>query len=159
MPCSRVNAIERPEVVDALALEARRARRGSGGSRWRGRGSAIASQKPPFRPLAPKATVSASRTTTRSAGSVSVRAIAVHRPVNPPPTIATSASSVRRRERRIGAARPATRRASSSTALGRIAPMCRGTVAIGGRIVDGPSAADAAMRAITLTSKSRVSTA
>ena len=50
----------------------------------------LASQKPPFRPLAPKATVSASRTATRSDGSVSVSAIAVQSPVNPAPTIATS---------------------------------------------------------------------
>ena len=48
-------------------------------------------QNPPFRPLAPNPTVSCSRTTTRSDGSVSVRAIAVHSPVNPAPTIATSA--------------------------------------------------------------------
>ena len=50
-----------------------------------------ASQKPPFRPLAPYDTVSASSTTTCSVGSVSVRAIAVHSPVNPPPTTTTSA--------------------------------------------------------------------
>ena len=47
-------------------------------------------QKPPFRPLAPKPTVSASRTVTRSEGSVSVRAIAVHRPGEPGPDDATS---------------------------------------------------------------------
>ena len=52
----------------------------------------LASQNPPLRPLAPNATVSASRTATRSDGSVSVSAIAVHRPVNPPPMIATSTS-------------------------------------------------------------------
>ncbi len=51
----------------------------------------LAAQKPPFRPLAPKPTVSASRTTTRSCGSESVSAIAVHRPVNPAPITTTSA--------------------------------------------------------------------
>ena len=51
----------------------------------------LASQKPPLRPLAPNATVSASRTTTRNDGSVSVSAIAVQSPVNPAPMIATSA--------------------------------------------------------------------
>ena len=49
-----------------------------------------AAQKPPLRPLAPEPTRSASSTTTRSEGSVSSRRIAAHRPVNPPPTIATS---------------------------------------------------------------------
>jgi hypothetical protein len=48
-------------------------------------------QKPPLRPDAPNPTDSCSRTTTRRLGSVSVRASAVHRPVNPAPMIATSA--------------------------------------------------------------------
>ena len=50
-----------------------------------------ASQNPPLRPLAPQPTRSASSTTTRRDGSVSSSAIAVQSPVNPPPTIATSA--------------------------------------------------------------------
>jgi hypothetical protein len=51
----------------------------------------LAAQKPPLRPLAPKPTDSASRTTTRSEGSESVRAIAVHKPVKPAPITTTSA--------------------------------------------------------------------
>ena len=92
MPCSRVNAI-RPW---RLSIPSRSSRSSSSG-KWRiplaRPWVRLASQKPPLRPLAPKATVSASSTATRSAGSVSVSAIAVHSPVNPPPTIATSTSS------------------------------------------------------------------
>ena len=64
-----------------------RSRRSSSSGKWRIPFARpwvrLASQKPPFRPLAPKATVSASRTAMRSAGSVSVSAIAVQSPVNP----------------------------------------------------------------------------
>ena len=49
-----------------------------------------AAQKPPLRPLAPAPTRSASRTATRSDGSVSSSRMAAHRPVNPAPTMATS---------------------------------------------------------------------
>ena len=92
---SRVNAIS-PRRLSRPS----RSSRSSSSGKWRiplaRPWVRLASQKPPFRPLAPNATVSASRTTTRSAGSVSVSAIAVHRPVNPAPTIATSASRRRR---------------------------------------------------------------
>ena len=62
---------------------AARARRGSGGSRWPGRGSGSPrrsrrSDRSPRRRRSPPR-----GPTTRSAGSVSVSAIAVHRPVNP----------------------------------------------------------------------------
>ncbi len=53
----------------------------------------LASQKPPLRPLAPNATVCGLEDHDPQAGSVSVRASAVHSPVNPAPTIATSTSS------------------------------------------------------------------
>ena len=90
MPCVRVNSI-RPWRLATPS----RSRRSSSSGKWRIPFArpcvSDASQKPPLRPLAPYATVSASRTTTRKAGSVSVRAMAVHSPVNPPPTITTSA--------------------------------------------------------------------
>ena len=92
MPCSRVNAIN----AARFSIPSCSSRGSSSGKclipfarPW----VRLASQKPPFRPLAPNATVSASSTTTRRDGSVSVRAIAVHRPVNPAPMIATSAST------------------------------------------------------------------
>jgi hypothetical protein len=56
----------------------------------------LASQKPPLRPLAPNPTKAASTTTMRRVGSVSASRIAVHRPVNPAPTIATSVRSAPR---------------------------------------------------------------
>ena len=91
MPCSRVNAIERPEVVDAFALEALELvgevldAVGQAVGQARLAEAAVAAARP-------EGDVSASSTTTRRAGSVSVRAIAVHRPVNPAPMIATSTS-------------------------------------------------------------------
>ena len=55
MPCSRVNAIRAREVRDALVLQARR----SSSGKWRiplaRPWVRLASQKPPLRPLAPKA--------------------------------------------------------------------------------------------------------
>ncbi len=51
-----------------------------------------ASQNPPLRPLAPNATVSRSSSSTSRSGRSSFAWIAAHRPVNPPPTIARSAS-------------------------------------------------------------------
>ncbi len=93
MACSRVNATS----PSRLSIPSRSSRSSSSG-KWRiplaRPWVRLASQNPPFRPLAPKATVSASRTATRSVGSVSVSATAVHSPVNPPPTMATSTSSV-----------------------------------------------------------------
>ena len=49
-----------------------------------------AEAQPPLRPDAPKPHVSASRIRTRNDGSATASAYAVHNPVNPPPTIATS---------------------------------------------------------------------
>ncbi len=65
-----------------------------------------AAQNPPLRPLAPQPTRSASRITTRRDGSVSSSRIAVHSPVNPPPTIATSAASTPRAGARAGPGSP-----------------------------------------------------
>ena len=45
---------------------------------------------PPFRPEAPKPTISFSMIATRNSGCLSNREYAVQRPVNPPPIIATS---------------------------------------------------------------------
>ena len=50
------------------------------------------SAKPPFRPLAPMPTVSASRTTTSRPGSSAFAWRAAQSPVNPPPTMQRSAS-------------------------------------------------------------------
>ena len=49
-----------------------------------------AEHHPPFRPEAPKPATSRSRTTTRKAGSRRMSECAVHRPVNPAPTMQTS---------------------------------------------------------------------
>ena len=46
--------------------------------------------KPPLRPLAPKPTSLASRTTILAPGTASARRIADQRPVKPPPTMAKS---------------------------------------------------------------------
>ena len=51
----------------------------------------LAEQKPPLRPDAALPTVRASSSTTSLDGSRSLASRAVHRPVNPPPTIARSA--------------------------------------------------------------------
>ena len=82
MPCSRVKVTSPREVVDALPLEALElvgevadpVREPVGQARLAEAAVAAAG---------PEGDVSASRTTTRSAGSVSVRAIAVQSPVNP----------------------------------------------------------------------------
>jgi hypothetical protein len=50
-------------------------------------------QKPPLRPLAPLPQKFFSTTATSSVGSSSFRRSAVHRPVKPPPRMATSARS------------------------------------------------------------------
>ena len=52
-----------------------------------------AEHQPPLRPLAPNPMSWRSSTAMRSAGSPVASASAVHRPVNPPPTIATSTST------------------------------------------------------------------
>ena len=50
----------------------------------------LAEQKPPLRPDAAQPTVRASSSTTSRDGSRSLASSAVHRPVNPPPTTASS---------------------------------------------------------------------
>ena len=69
----------------------------------------LASQNPPFRPLAEPDERCSSRTI-RSDESVSARRIAVHSPVNPPPTMTTSA----RASPRSGGSGSAARRPASS---------------------------------------------
>ncbi len=103
IPCSRVNATS----ARRLAIPSCSRNRTSSG-KWRIPFARPwvrdAWQNPPFRPLAPNPTVSCSRTVTRSEGSVSVSARAVHNPVNPAPTTATSVTPSPRSGGRSGPA-------------------------------------------------------
>ena len=135
IPSSRTNATSSGEVRDALRLEDVELV----GEVAHPVGQAVGQRRlaeaavPAARPAADP--VSASRTATRSDGSVSGSAIAVHSPVNPAPTIATSAGAVaaerrprrarRRRSRtsscrrrRAGAARVGIGRGSGDVAIG-----------------------------------------
>ena len=91
MPWSRVKAIRPCEVVDALPLQPLELLREVPDPVGQAVGQAGLAETA-VAPLAPNAIGPASRTATRRDGSVSVRAIAVHRPVKPAPTIATSTS-------------------------------------------------------------------